>query len=246
MTCLLALTAASAQAQQVTLSPSVIELKGAVGQSTTQKLTMTNQTNLELAFDLKAEDVVTTGGKRVFLPAGDIPHSIAATAVFSPSQVVVPAHESRSVTITVTVPPDVATRAIVALFKGTTIIGGGARSSTVSLGALLTFTLSDAISVQPSELFVMPQSDARNAGFEIAFNNGGAEPVTPKGIVVILNADGSIAGKTAFAPQRVLPGERVTFHTEYPGELRSGRYRVLSTFEFAGQALTRSGALVVQ
>ena len=57
---------------------------------------------------------------------------------------------------------------------------------------------------------------------------------------------GTIAGKTAFPAQRVLPGERVTFRTEYPGELRSGRYRVLSTFEFAGQALTRTGALVVQ
>lgn len=230
----------------MTLSPSVIELKGSVGQSTTQTLTMANQTDIDLAFDLLAQDVVTSGGKRIFVAAGDLPEGIAATAVFAPSRVVVPAHGSKSVTVTVTIPHDVTTRAIVALFKGTTIVGAGARTATVSLGTLMTFTLSGAISVQTSELAVMPQSDARNAGFEIAFDNGGAEPVTPKGILVILNQDGTIAGKTSFVSQRVLPGERVTYRTEYPGELRSGRYRVLSTFEIAGQALTRSGALVVQ
>src|SRR4051794_27755716 len=103
MTCVLALTAASAQAQRVTLSPSVIELKGSVGQSTTQTLTMANDSAIDLAFDLVAQDVMTSGGKRVFVAAGDLPQSIAATAVFSPSRVVVPAHGSKSVTVTITI-----------------------------------------------------------------------------------------------------------------------------------------------
>jgi hypothetical protein len=243
--CVLGVTVSSARAQKVTLSPSVIELKGTFAQSTTQTLTMTNQTAMELAFDMKAEDVVAVGGQRVFVAAGNLPRSIAATAVFSPARVVIPAGEFRSVAVTVTVPPGTASRAIVALFKGTTLIGTRA-AVTASLGTLMTFTLSDHVSVVPSDLFVMPQSDTRNAAFEIAFDNNGGEPVTPKGIAVILDSDGRIAGKVRFADQRVLPGERVRFRAEYPGELRKGRYRVLSTFEFVGQALTRSGSLVVQ
>lgn len=206
---------------------------------------MTNLAAIDLAFDMQAADVVTAGGKRVFVTAGDLPHSIAATAVFSPARVVVPAGQSRSVVVTVTVPPDTTSRAIVALFKGTTDIAGGGPTATVSLGTLMTFTLSEHVEVTPSELVVVPQSNTRNAAFEIAFNNVGVEPVTPKGIAVILNGDGTIAGRVPFSAQRILPGERMTFRSEYPGELRKGSYRVLSTFEFAGQALTRSGSLVV-
>jgi hypothetical protein len=237
---------ATAQAQTVTLSPSVVELKGTFAQSTTQTLTMTNRTTLDLGFAMEARDVVTAGGKRVFVAAGDLPHSIAATAVFSPAHVVIPAGTSRSVTVTVTIPPGTRSRAIVALFRGTTTIGVGSKASTVSLGTLMTFTLSDQVAATPSDLIVIPQSDTRNAAFEVAFDNHGSEPVTPKGIAVILRSDGTIAGKVPFTGQRVLPGERVLFHAEYTGELRKGHYRVLSTFEFSGQAVTRPGSLVVE
>ena len=246
MVCVLGLTVPAAQAQTVSLSPSVVELKGSYGQSTTQNLRMTNLTAVDLSFDMKAQDVATVDGKRVFVTAGDLPHSIAATAVFRPAHVMIPARESRTVVVTVTVPPGTPTRAIIALFKGTTAIAARGGTATMSLGTLMTFTLSEGVSVTPSDLFVVPQSDTRNAAFEVALNNAGDEPVVPKGIAVILDAGGAIVGKTPFAGQRLLPGERVMFKAEYLGELRKGRYRVLSTFEFSGQALTRSAWLVVQ
>ena len=244
--CLLGVPAPAAFAQTVSLTPSVVELKGQYGQSTTQTLTLTNATRLPLSFDMLAQDVVVADGRRVFVQAGDVPHSIAVTAVFAPKTITVPAGEARSVRITVTVPESAGPRAIVALFKGTTRIAKGGSAATISLGTLLTFTLSDHHSLVASDLFVTPQSETRNAAFEINFINDGAEPATPHGVAVILNATGSIIGKANFAALRVLPGERLTFRTGYPGALKDGTYRVVSTFEYAGKAFTRTAPLVVR
>ena len=65
--------------------------------------TMTNATGVPLTFDLVAQDVVVSAGKRSFVAAGDSPHSIAATAVFVPRSVTIPAGQARSVKLTVTV-----------------------------------------------------------------------------------------------------------------------------------------------
>jgi hypothetical protein len=242
---LVCLLANGANAQTVSLTPSVIELKGSYRQSTTQTLTMTNTTGLTLSFALQAQDVIVANGKRASLPAGDVPHSIAATAVFSPATVTIPAGESRSATVTLTVPDSTSIRAVIILFKGTTIIGKGRSASTVSLGALMTFTLSGHSAVTVSELSVAPQTDAQNAAFEVAFVNDGTEPVSPRGVAVILNGSGAVVGKASFEPLRVLPGERQIVKTTYPGELREGLYRVVSTFEFAGKAVTKTAPLIV-
>jgi hypothetical protein len=200
---------------------------------------------LTLSFELQAQDVVVANNKRLYLRAGDVPHSIAATAVFSPATVTVPAGESRSATVTLTVPEATTIRAVIILFKGTTTIGKGRSASTVSLGALMTFSLSNESAVTVSELSVAPQTDAQNAAFEVAFVNDGAEPVSPRGVAVILNGSGAVVGRAGFEPLRVLPGERQTFKTTYPGELAQGLYRVVSTFEFAGKAVTKTAPLLV-
>jgi hypothetical protein len=242
---LLCLPAVEAAAQTVSLSPSVIELKGSYRQSTTQTFTMTNTTGLALSFDLQAQDVLVTNGKRIYLPAGELPHSIAATAVFASRTVTIPAGESRSASVTVTVPEATQIRAVVVLFKGTTTIGKGRSASTVSLGALMTFRLSDHSTVVVSDLSVAPQTDSQNASFELAFVNDGTEPVSPRGVAVILNQAGTVVGKATFEPLRVLPGERQMSKATYPGELGKGAYRVVSTFEVGGKPVTKSAQLVV-
>jgi hypothetical protein len=238
--------ASVAAAQTISLSPSVIQLKGHSGQSATQTLRLTNRTSRDLSFVLEAQDVVVDNGKRLFFGAGQITGSIAATAVFSPRSMTVPAGESRSAQVTITVPENPATRAVVAVFKGTTNNGSGTTAATASLGTLLTFTLSDVVSVRPQQTEITPPTPARNAAFAQSFLNDGAEPVTLKGVAVILNASGALVGKSAFEQKRALPRESVTLRTEYGGELRSGRYRVLLTFEYQGKSLTASGDLVVQ
>jgi hypothetical protein len=243
----LAAVATPATGQNLTLSPSVVALKGRVGQTTTQTLTLTNATKLDLAFDLEAQDVVVEGGKRVFVRAGDSAGGIAETAVFAPRVLLLPAGRIRTVSITVTLPPEASNRAIVALFRGTTKIPTGDTGATASIGTLMTFTLSDHFSLaQAAPLVVIPQSATRNAAFEQVLVNDGTEPIVPRGIAVILNAAGAIVGKAPFDSPRSLPGERVTSRSEYAGELAAGTYRILVTFEFEGKSLTQTAALVVR
>jgi hypothetical protein len=237
--------AVPAGAETVSLAPSVVQLKGYSGQSATQVLRLTNQTTRDLAFTLEARDVMVYEGKRVFVNAGQVAGSIAATAVFSEKSIMVPAGGSRSATITVTVPEHPSTRAVVAVFKGSTNFGGGGTAATASLGTLLTFTLSDEISIEPGKSIVAPPSATTNASFSQSFLNNGAEPAVVKGVAVILDQAGRIAGKSAFEPRRTLPGEYATLRTEYAGELPKGSYRVMLTFEFQGRVLTRTADLIV-
>jgi hypothetical protein len=230
----------------LTLTPAVIPLRGQYGQTTTQELALSNSSPLELEFVLEAVDVVVKEGVRVQVRAGDIAHSIAATAQFNPRRVVVPPNSRRTVRVTMTLAPGAEHRAVVALFRGVTRIQNGARASTASIGTLLTFDLTGTASLKASELTVAAQTDSSAAVFEQAMVNDGREPLTTKGVVVVLNQQGNFVGKTSFSPHRLLPGERMAFRTEYPGELTAGRYRVLTTFEYSGKTVTRMAPLDIR
>jgi hypothetical protein len=240
------LIAPPARAGSLGLSPAVVTLRGEAGQSTRQQLTIQNGSAHELAFDLVAMDVVVRDGKRTFVAAGELRGSIAATAVFSEKSVVVRPSASRTVEVTVTLPPATRHRAIVALFRGTTRLGGRAARATVTLGTLLTFTVSDRISVAASDLTVEPPSDSENAAFELACANDGDEPVVPRGMAVVLDGAGRLVGKVALTQKRLLPGERGALRAEYPGELRPGAYRVVVTLEVEGRSLVRQAELRVR
>jgi hypothetical protein len=238
-------SAATLDAGTLSLSPAVVMLAGRFGQSTTQTLTLRNDTPLDLAFDLVAQDVAVRGRKRVFLDAGELPDGIAASAVFSARSVSIPAGQTQSVEVTLTLPPATGQRAVVAIFRGRTPIRNGAASATASIGTLLTFTLSDGASIAASDLAAKAQSATENAAFEQSFSNDGQEPLIVKGVTVVLDGQGNLVGKVPFEPRRLLPSEAVTVRSEYPGELPPGSYRALSTVEAAGRAITRSTGFVV-
>jgi hypothetical protein len=229
--------------QSLSLSPSVVEMSGRVGQSATQTLRLTNKTSQSMDFDLQAQDVVVKDGARTHVAAGQLKGSIAATAVFTPREVTVPPGETRQVSVTVTLPYGAEHRAIVALFKGKTMIRTGPMPATASLGTLITFALPGEASLSSSDLSVLPQSSTRNVGLEQQLFNDGTEPVVPSGAAVILGAEGKMVGKLQFESRRLLPGEKIKLHAEYAGELRPGHYRVLSTFAYAGKSITRSASL---
>jgi len=140
----LMLTALPTFATQGTLSvsPAVVMLQGTPGQSTTQTLTIVNTSNQPFAFDMMAKDAVARGGHRVYVGAGELAGSIAATAVFSRKSVTVAPGERASVTVTVTIPAESVVRAILALFHGTTRMKSAGMNATASLGTLMTFALS--------------------------------------------------------------------------------------------------------
>ena len=234
----------SASAQTIILRPAAVPLKGEIGQSVTQTLTMQNESDTALEFEVVAQDVVVRDGKRVFVEAGRVPGSIAATAVITPRKVRVEPRASASATVLFTLPNGMQHRAVVALFKATTPVAAGSRKAFLSLGTLFTFSISDRISVT-GQLEAAPPTGSTNAVFSSTLVNDGTEPVVPSGMAVVVDAQGRMVGKAAFTAKRLLPGETAKLVADFPGELDSGDYRALATFDIAGKPLTLNSALRV-
>lgn len=230
----------------LSLSPAVIALRGNPGESTRQTLLLHNGTTLALTFDVEAQDVVTKDGRRQFARAGATPGSIAATAVFSQRHLTVAAGQTASIAVTVTVPRDSKERAVVALFRGTDRILNGGLTTTVSLGSLLTFTLSDSVAMTAEPLSIEPQSATANLSVAHTCTNSGSEPLVAKGVLAVIGADGKLVGKSALAPRRLLPGERARLGAEYSAELRPGHYRLLLTYDYEGRALSEAAEIDVR
>ena len=230
----------------IALAPAVVMLRGKPGQSATQALTISNQLPFEMRFEIEAQDVVVRDGKRVFVPAGQIPSSIAAGVVAAPTSVVAPGGQNASVNITITAPTGTAQRAIVVFFKsklpsaGKEQLGFGA-----SLGALITLNLSDDVNVKSNPMTTTAQTATANVSLSEELENTGAEPVIPKGVVAILDERGKRVAKAAFDSHRLLPGERAVFKVASPAFLTPGHYRAMSSFEYEGKVLTNVGEFTV-
>ena len=239
--------ATDASKPSISLSPAVIMAKGNFGQGLTQTLTLSNQTGRDFAFELVAEDVIIKDGKRVFVPAGETPNSIAATAVFSQKTVLIKPFSSASVDVRLTLPAQTSIRAVVAMFRGTDKLptSSGAVGMTASLGTLITFNLTDNVKLQPEAVHVNPVTETANMIIRQWIANSGTEPALPEGTAAVLNSGGALVGKATFAAQRLLPGERLEFSAEYPGELPPGNYRALCTFQFEGKTLTSEAGFEV-
>ena len=242
-----ALTGQSGLPPSISLSPAVIMARGSYGQGLTQTLSLTNNTSAEFAFDMEAEDVVVQNGKRVYVPAGETQNSIAATAVFSRKQVTVKAFSLVSVDVRLTIPAETKIRAVVALFHGTNRLptSSSALGMTASLGALITFNLSDNVKLEPEPVRVIPATETSNLTISEWISNVGTEPVLPDGLAVVLNSKGNLVSKVPFQQQRLLPGERLEFSAEYPDQLQPGDYKAMCTLQFEGKTLTSDAAFKI-
>jgi hypothetical protein len=230
----------------ISLSPAVVMVRCKPGQGTSQILTIVNGTSSEVRFTLETEDVVVRDGKRSFAPAGQTANGIAATSVASPSSVIVKAGGEASVNVTFTLPPETAQRAVVTFFRGGFAPSvNGAIGLSASLGTLITFNLSGDYQVEAAPVQASPQTPAANVILTEELRNIGSEPVMPKGVIVILDAAGKRIAKAPFIPQRLLPGERLTFAATNPAQLAPGSYRTLSSFEFEGKVLTSAGEFTI-
>jgi hypothetical protein len=235
-------------APTVSLSPAVVQARGKYGQTLTESLTLTNQTGGDFAFEMTAQDVIVRNGKRQFVPAGELPNSIAQTAVFSTARGVASSYTTASVTVRLTIPADTKIRAVVVIFRGTAPAPSqnGSVGMVASLGALITFNLSDDVRVEGLPVKVAPPDAASNWTIAERLRNTGSEPAVVSGIAAVLNADGRLAGKMPFDAQRLLPGEELDFKAEYPADLPKGAYRVLCTFDYEGKQFTSTGAFHVE
>jgi hypothetical protein len=234
-------SAVPAAHSSVSLAPAVVLVRCKFGQSYTQTLRLINQTQQEFVFEMVAQDVVVRDGKRGFVPAGETPRGIAETAVFSQKLVVVKPGQSAMVGVTFTVPPETSLRAAVALFRGLNkVSNGGPVMMTASLGALFTFTVSENFQLEGAAVAVSAQSATANLGFTQVLTNTGSEPVIAGGVAALLNVTGTLVGKATFEEQRLLPGEQLSFRAEYPAELKTGRYRVIASFQYEEKVITDS------
>jgi hypothetical protein len=226
---------ANAPAPQVgiSLAPSVVTLEGQAGHAHRQTLRLTNHTSRELRFRLEAQDVVTEEGRRTFLAAGERPDSIAATAVFSPKEIVIAPGAVGVADVTLTVPARTAVRGVAAIFRGQTVVGSqNGVAMTAALGSLITFRLSNDVRLEATAPEISPQSATTNLAVTEWVSNIGAEPVVASGAVALLNDAGVLVGKVPVEPQRLMPGERLAFNADYPSLLAPGRYRALLSLEY--------------
>ncbi|HWW61359.1 MAG TPA: Fn3-like domain-containing protein, partial [Thermoanaerobaculia bacterium] len=221
----------------LTVTPAVVQLRGSFGQSTTQRMTITNGTSQPMTFALAAEDVVVKNGTRVFVAAGETTGSIAATAVFSSRSVTVQPGATEAVNVTLTIPRTATSRAVVARFRGTT-----RNHVSAAIGALFTFTLGNDITVDTDALQVRPQTTASNLRIAQKCTNRGSDPVVARAVAAVVDGGGKLIGRTAIPPRRLLPGETTTITGEFTGDLAPGDYRVLITYDFEGRKTLTSAA----
>lgn len=231
----------SAGAPSISLAPAVVVLHAKFGQSFTQTVTLTNGTPQTLNFDMYAQDVIVKNGKRVFFPAGDLPNSIAASAVFSRRSGSVQPGMDGAVQVILTVPASTDIRAVAVQFRSKHVVARNGVSLNASLGALVTFVLTDNIAVAPGQVRVRPATASANMKVTESLKNTGTEPVVPAGVAAFVDADGQLAAKLPFEPQRLLPGEGLDFSATYGGRLKPGTYRVLCSFQFEGKTITTTG-----
>jgi hypothetical protein len=231
----------------MSVSPAVVMLRGEIGQSTTQTLTFTNNTLQSLSFEMQAQDAVVRNGKRVFVEAGTLPGSIAATASFSPKLFTVGAGQSISIDVTVTIPPDPAVRAIAVMCHGTTKLGNGPLRMTASVGTLLTFALAgDVIAARASPLTIHAPTASSNLVAAQQVSNSGTEPMVATGMLAIVNDSGVLIGKQAVPSWRMLPGEVSDMRVEYSGDLLKGHYTAMVTYDLTDKTLTSSAEFNVR
>ena len=230
------------------LSPSVIMTRGLPGQSVTQTLSLTNYTSMTFSFEMVAQDVIVRDGKRVFVKAGELPQSIAVTAVFSKPTVTIKPGQTASVDVTATLVKGTDIRAIVAIFQGTDKLNGGKGSvgMTASLGCLITFTASNNFELTSAEVAVLPQTETQPLRVTVDLKNVGTEPVIPEGVVALLSDSGKMVGKVPFDGHRLLPGERLEFAAEYGAQLRPGRYRAVTSFQFEDKTLSKTSDFTIE
>ena len=104
--------------------------------------------------------------------------------------------------------------------RGESIIEIGPRDADVLQHAAVEAGQSHGFAaVTAGALVVQPQTTTSNLAVAQTLRNSGREPLVAKGMLAVLAADGTLAGKSSVHPRRLLPGEAAQLTAEYAGEL---------------------------
>jgi hypothetical protein len=229
------------------MSPSIMEQGCAEGQSVTIPYEVSNGTESPFHFTVDVVDAVVRDGKRTFVEPGITEGGIAATAKASPVEFdVAPGQQGRS-SVTFTMPIGSQQREAVVYFRGKppSLEDKNQPNVQISLGALIICKVGNQLSFKVDVFRYDPQSDSANVSVSYELTNTGAEPVSPKGTMALLNSSGKLVGRSQFEPRQLLPGQRDVFRASSTAVLPPGRYRVVSVFDYGGVSTNGSVEVLV-
>jgi hypothetical protein len=229
------------------MSPSVVEQGCVEGQSVTVPYEVSNGTESPFHFTAEVVDAVVRDGRRTFVQPGITEGGIAATASANPVEFdVAPGQQGRS-SVTFTMPFGSPQREAVVYFRGKPPAPEDKNQPgiQISLGALIICKVGNQLSFTVDAFRYDPQSDSANVSVSYELTNTGAEPVSPKGTMALLNSSGKLVGRSRFELRQLLPGQRDVFRTSSTAVLPSGRYRVVSVFEYGGVSSNAGGEVLV-
>ncbi len=230
----------------ISISPAALSLKGAPGRTITQEFDVSNSTDVPYFVDVDVQDVVVKQGKRTFVSPERTPDSLAALVTLPRRRALVLPGEHLKVPVTFVAPDESRNRAVVVFFHASREHAVPNQPKIrLNLGTVVDFTVSNEVILRVTSLGVEPQTSTSNVAITEELANVGPEPAIARGVVAILSDKGDLVGKTEFQQKRLLPREHNQTRAEYPGALKSGRYRAICTIEFADSTLTRTVELVI-
>jgi hypothetical protein len=230
----------------ISVSPAALSLKGTPGRTLTQEFEISNTADAAFMVDIDAEDVIVKEGKRTFVSPDRTPDSLAALVTIPTRHIILQPGERMKVPVTFIAPEETRSRAVVVFFHAFRArpLEHQPRIR-LNLGSVVDFTVSNEVMLRVVSLGVEPQTNSSNVVITGDLTNVGPEPAIARGVVAILTENGELVGKTAFQQRRLLPRERNQTRAEYPGALKSGKYRAVCTIEFADNTLTRIVELMI-
>ena len=92
---------------------------------------------------------------------------------------------------------------------------------------------------------VSPQTDTTSLTLSTWVTNVGSERVVAAGTAALINEAGVLVGRMPVDAQRLMPGERVQFHAEYPAALLPGRYRAILSLEYEEKVMSSAAEIIV-
>jgi hypothetical protein len=230
----------------ISVSPAALSLKGAPGRALTQEFEISNTSDAAFMVDVDVQDVVVKEGKRTFVSPERTSASLAALVTISEGHIILQPGQRMKVPVTFVAPDESRNRAVVVFFHAFRALPLEHQPKVrLNLGTIVDFTVSNEVMLRLMSLDVEPQSETKNIAITENLKNVGPEPAIARGVVAILSDHGELVGKTAFEQKRLLPSERNQLRAEYPGTLKSGKYRAICTIEFAENTLTRTVDLVI-
>ena len=227
------------------VTPTVIQVTVPAGGSSAGKISIKNVGTEDLQLSGRVMDWKYAGqeGEKKFFPIGALPYSCSRWVSFSPPTLALKPGETKEVSFSLAVPKNAQGGYYsTIIFRGMGKVqpqGGVTVNLAIEMGSLILVEIDKTQNLKGViKDFTVNTPQGRPLEVKVRFKNEGNVRVEAKGRLSILDKDGNAIGWTRFPPVKTLPGDEWTTSTTWPGQLKPGHYRLVSTFELApGQVL---------